>query len=82
MFQCVIENENAGTKPISDTAHLEQALNTADDTHKVKPIDYDSHFKDIIDKINKLKILMKKVRIDPNLIKYLPGTMKIGYLLK
>lgn len=37
------------------------------------------NFKDILGQVGKLEILMEKSRIDPNLKKYLPGIMQMGY---
>ena len=64
---------------ITDTVHLGQTLNPADDALKLKAINYGSDFKDVIYKIKKLEILMRKIRMDANLLKYLPGIMNIGY---
>ena len=64
---------------ITDTVHLGQRLNPVVNDLKLKAINYGSDFKDVIYKINKLEILMRKSRMDANLLKYLPGIMKIGY---
>ena len=50
---------------ISDTFYLGQTLNPVYDSQKVKAFDYGLDFKDIVDKINQLEILMKKGRTIP-----------------
>lgn len=52
-------------QPISDTSHLRKTLNSADDAEKAKAVNCGSDFKDIIDKIIKLEILVKKTEWIP-----------------
>ena len=58
---------------------LVQSLNPIRDAQKVPPIDCNPDFDNLLDKVNKLEVLMKQERMDTDVIRYLPGIIKIGY---
>ena len=57
-------------EPIRDDVDLVQSLNHIRDTQKIPLIDYNSDLDDLLDKVG---------RIHTDLIRYLPGIMKIRY---
>lgn len=65
--------------PISNTVQLQQTLNLADDVQKANAIDYSTKFKDITDKVNKLKPLVGKGKVDAEFIRYLPYVTSIVF---
>ena len=64
---------------ISDNLQLDQSLNPIRDKQKVPAIDDNPDFNDLLDKVDKLALLMKRGRMDFNIIRYLPGIMKTGH---
>ena len=46
---------------------------------KLKAIDYNTDFGDLLNKVDKLQVLIKKARKDPDLTKYVTDLIKIGY---
>ena len=71
--------KNKMQEKISDDVQLVQSLNPIRDAQKVPAIDDDPDFDDLLDKVDKFELLMKKkIEWAPNLIRYLPGMMNLG----
>lgn len=55
-------------EPISDNVQPAQSLNPVRDIQRVAAVDSNPDFDNILDKVDKLELLMKQGRMDPNLI--------------
>lgn len=66
-------------EPISDNVQPAQSLNPVRDIQRVAAVDSNPDFDNMLDKVDKLELLMKQGRMDPNLIRYFPGMLPIGY---
>lgn len=55
-------------EPISDNVQPAQSLNPVRDIQRVAAVDSNPDFDNMLDKVDKLELLMKQGRMDPNLI--------------
>ena len=55
-------------EPISNNVQPAQSLNPVRDIQRVAAVDSNPDFDNMLDKVDKLELLMKQGRMDPNLI--------------
>ena len=64
---------------ISNNVQLSQSSNPLKDAMGVESVDYLADFNNMLEKIDKLKILYNQGSMDSDMLKYIPGLAKIFY---